>query len=402
MNILYIAHRIPYPPNKGDKIRSFHEIEYLSRRHTIHLATLMDDPEDLRYVEALKKYCSSVHVVRIDKRRAKLRSLLAIGGRSSLSVAYFSSPELMRVIDWLLAEYQFDLIFIFSSSMVQYVGRNTSIPQVIDLVDVDSDKWFQYAERMKGPQAWIYRMEGKRLQNVEREIAMRAEQCILVSQKDAEILTTMLMDDTVGLKISVISNGVDLAYFHPDSRDFDPKLIVFVGAMDYFPNVDGVLFFCRKVLPIIREEIPDVEFKIVGSNPDKKVRQLDNGKHIHVTGKVDDIRPYLKSAGVSVAPLRIARGIQNKILESMAMGIPVVSTSKAFEGIDAEPGKDLLLADDPPLFARHVVDVLRNGQLRRSLSVQGRKRIEQLYSWDIRMNDLEKLLLTVREKACEA
>lgn len=398
MNILYIAHRIPYPPNKGDKIRSFHEIEYLSKRHTIHLACLLDDPEDLRYMEDLKKYCATVHLVQINKRRAKIRSLLALASRSPLSLAYFYSTELKQVIDQLLQEQHFDLIFVFSSSMVQFVSKVTNIPQVVDLVDVDSDKWLQYAGYTAGPQAWVYRIEGKRLQVYEKRITRQVKQCILASRKEVELLSDLLKDKTVHPKITAIPNGVDLEYFHPTSENCDPTMIVFTGAMDYFPNVDGVLFFSREVLPIIQEKIPDVKFRIVGRDPDKRIRKLANNKSISVTGTVADVRPYLASARVSVAPLRMARGIQNKILEAMAMGVPVVATSKAFEGIEAEPGEDLLIADDPAAFAQCVIEVLRKDLLHQSLSERGRRRMELTHNWDDRMGDLEEILIGVMGK----
>lgn len=441
MKILYIAHRIPYPPNKGDKIRSFNEIKYLSTNHEIHLACLADDPKDLKYGDDLKAFCKSTNVVLINPKIAKLKSSLYLFSERPLSVPYFYSRKLQQTIDHLLSDNDYDAIFCFSSPMAEYVFRSMVLSRqsiahrrrtkdhrlttifhqpstmnhrpstklIMDFVDVDSDKWAQYAKYTSFPKSWIYRLEAARLAAYERTVAEAFDHCIFVTGAEEKIFKGK---NPHIQNVSVVSNGVDLDYFSPSylhqesTNDQGPStneqgsptidhrpVIVFTGAMDYYANIDGVVWFTKEVLPLIKKEIPDVQFCIVGSNPRKEVIELSGNKGVTVTGYVPDTREYLRRATVAVVPLRIARGIQNKILETMAMGIPVVATPQAFEGIEAQPARDLILGENAEKIAEGVIKLVKEASLRKFLGDNARRVIENNYCWTKNLEMLDSILM---------
>ena len=391
MNILYISHRIPYPPNKGDKIRSFHQIRHLSKEHAIHLTCLADEKEDIRYAENLKQYCASVEVVYRRQIVTKMLAASALFTNKPLSVVSFYSRELHEKITQKIATENFDAIFVFSSAMAEYVRQVKHIPKMIDFVDVDSEKWRLYADYRPFPLSWIYRTEARRLSHYEQEVANSFKHSIFISQKEADFLRGQIGARSV----SVVSNGVDLQYFHPcaDRQQSDSmKEIVFVGMMDYFPNVDAVQYFCRDILPRIRTSIPQVRFSIVGRNPTTAVKKLAREPNITVTGTVDDVRPYLAKAVVMVAPFRIARGVQNKVLEAMAMGVPVVGTSLAFQGLRIGHGDGIRQMDDPEQFAQSVITLLKDGQEQRTCVRKVRQYVERCHQWDDQGTLLNRLI----------
>ncbi len=432
MKILYIAHRIPYPPNKGDKIRSFNEIKYLSTNHEIHLACLADDPKDLIHEDELKKYCKTVKVVLINPKIAKLKTIIYLFTKKPLSVPYFYSTKLQRTVDQLLSTNSFDVIFCFSSPMAEYVFKsklpvsgfskldNTSNQQpatgnqqqatsnqqpatriIMDFVDVDSDKWTQYARYAGWPLSWIYRSESRRLAQYERKVAKSFDHSIFVTAAEKRIFK----NKNPHIKnIIVIPNGVDLEYFSPqfnqkpETSNYQPAtrnkqpVLLFTGAMDYFANVDGVVWFTKEILPLIKREIPEAKLFIVGSNPTREVLSLNDHNGVVVTGFVKDIRPFYEIADVSIIPLSLARGIQNKVLEAMAMKVPVVATSRAFEGINAAPHRDLLVEDEPGAFAQAVVRLLRDSSVRNELRNNARRVIEANYSWPRNLAKLNEII----------
>ncbi len=391
MNILYLAHRIPYPPNKGDKIRSFYQIRHLSREHAVHLVCLVDDIEDLQHVKTLEKYCASVDALYRGGTTGRGLSLLALFTNRPLSVAAFYSRRLARRIAFRLDSQKIDRIFFFSSAMAEYVRDILDIPKIIDFVDVDSAKWRLYADYHRFPLSQIYRLEANRLARYEEEGAQAFDHSLFVSDAEAGLFQQRVKNRP----LSVIPNGVDLERFAPHGDGPSPSkqpVIVFTGAMDYFPNADGVQYFCQKIFPLIREALPEAIFYIVGRNPTRQVRALGCQPNVTVTGSVPDVRPYLSQARVAVAPLRIARGVQNKILESMAMGLPVVGTSQAFEGIRATWADGVRVADEPQKFAQAVLELLGDDDLQQECSLQARHYVQHHHRWEEHGTRLEHLL----------
>jgi sugar transferase (PEP-CTERM/EpsH1 system associated) len=392
VNIFYLAHRLPYPPNKGEKIRTFHQIQQLARNNTVHLCSFVDDPGDLPHSEALKKYCASVSVVYRNKALTPLLAASALLKRQPLSVALFAcKPFKRKVLQKLTAE-EFDCIMVSSSSMAQYASFVSAIPKIIDFIDVDSEKWHLYAQHYSFPLSFIYALEAKRLARYEENIARVFDHCVLISEEERQLFREQVKDRPV----SVISNGVDLEYFsRPRSSVLHdaPPIIVFTGMMDYFPNVDAVRYFCSEIFPLAYRTVPEVKFYIVGRNPTRQVRELGSQPNVVVTGTVPDVRPYLTQATVAVAPFRLARGVQNKVLEAMAMGLPVIGTTEAFKGIAATEDDGIRIAKDPFSFAQHIIKFFQDSKtLRQQTGQQARRYVEQHHRWQDQGARLERLL----------
>lgn len=391
MNILYICHRIPYPPNKGDKIRAFHQIKHLAKEHSVHLACLVDREEDRQHVQPLEKYCASIDAIYRPKAVGRWLAATGFLSRQPLSVAAFYSRRLQEKINQRLSSATIDRIIVFSSAMAEYVKHVSHVPKVMDFVDVDSEKWRTYAAYQPFPLSWLYAVEAERLARYEEAVARTFDHLVLVSDLEARLFQQRVQ----GRRIAVIPNGVDLDYFRPAGEaatQAEDQGIVFTGEMDYFPNVDAVRHFCDNVLPLVRQEMPGVRFTIVGRNPTRDVKVLGRGPNVTVTGGVSDIRPYLASATVSIAPLRIARGVQNKVLEAMAMGVPVVGTTKALQGILATQDDGIRCADQPALFAQEIVLLLKDAGERRRRATQARQFVERVHRWDKQLAALDELL----------
>src|SRR5216684_3928695 len=315
MRILMLAHRIPYPPHTGDKTRAFHILRLLRARHEVTLGFLIDDAADRQGVAALRELVPDLEFRRVWKPLSLLKGLGGLATGGALSVSSFHSRGLRRQVARRSHERPYDLVYAYSGPMAQY-ARGLGIPLVMDFVDVDSDKWRQYADHSRPPLSWLYRVEGRRLQAAEADIARWARVCLLATQAEESLLQSF----APWARSAVIPNGIDLAYYEPVAAPAAQPVVMFTGAMDYLPNIDAVCHFCADILPRVRREIPETRFYIVGLNPSPDVLRLASMPGVTVTGKVPDVRPYYARAGVCVAPLRIGRGIQNKVLQGMAMG----------------------------------------------------------------------------------
>ncbi len=350
-DLLFITHRIPYPPRKGDKLRSYHWLKYLSRDYRVHLATLIDDPSDRVHMKAVRSYCVDLCSDEIRPALGRILSLRALPAGEPMTLPYFRSGKLSRWTGRWLDRYRRGRVLVFSSSMAQYVAcsRTRCARAVLDLVDVDSQKWGTYARDQKGPLGWLLRREGRLLLAYERAMAQRFNASVFVSAKEADLFRALCPE--VADRVTHVENGVDTDYFDPGIGFSNPypegaKVLVFTGAMDYRANVDAVLWFTDEILPEIRARVPEARLYVVGSNPVPEIRRLHARDGVTVTGTVDDVRPFIGHATASVAPLRVARGVQNKVLEALAMDRPVLATSQAIEGIDASVDSALVSIAD--------------------------------------------------------
>jgi len=364
-DLLFLAHRIPYPPNKGDKIRSYHILKHLARSYRVHLGAFVDDPDDWRYRDKIEEICASTCLLPLQSTYARLTSLGGLLRGTALSLSYFHDQRMQRWVNAVLGQRTLQKVFVFSSQMAQYVMNTTSpeMRRVIDFVDVDSDKWRQYAGRKSWPLSWLYRREGETLLKFERDVLRKFDASLFVSAEEAA-LSRRLVPEAAD-SISYLENGVDHGYFKPDDSYADPyagcrEVLVFTGAMDYWANVDAVTWFAREVFPRVRDSVETARFAIVGARPSREVRSLASLPGVSVTGAVKDIRPYLAHARVAVAPLRIARGVQNKVLEAMAMARPVVATAAAVEGIELTGSDGLEIADSNSDFAEKTLQFLKS------------------------------------------
>lgn len=395
--LLFLSQRIPFPPNKGDKLRAFFVLRHLAKSWKIHLGCFIDDPTDWQYVDELRPYCEDLCCVGLDRRWAKIRSLQGLMTGTSLSEPYFRNARMSGWVDGVLRDVRPSAAFLYSSVMGQYIPFNGPLRPgrvVMDFVDVDSDKWRQYAAMRTGPMRWIYNRESRRLLEFDRTIARHADASIFVSPPEADLFRRLAPE--VAATTHAISNGIDFDYFSQSAAHANPfpagsRPIVFTGAMDYWPNVDACGWFAESLFPEIRNRVPEALFYIVGGNPTDSVRALGNGPGITVTGRVPDVRPYLAHAALAVAPMRVARGIQNKVLEGMSMGRIVVTTGQGLEGIDAIPGQELLVADEAGAFVEACVRGLLDPSVA-GLGAAARRRIEQDYSWQDKQMAYERLL----------
>jgi sugar transferase (PEP-CTERM/EpsH1 system associated) len=387
MRILMLAHRIPFPPHTGDKVRAYHVARHLARRHELVLGCLVDDPVDWPGVDVLRRELGAVDVAFLSRPRRLLKGMATLATGRSLTLGYFSSPALHRRVRERLRS-AWDLVYVSSSSVAQYVDGYAGAPIVMDYVDIDSDKWTQYGASTRPPLSWLYRLEGQRLQRYEGAIAREASLCLLATAAEEQLLRRF----APWARSAVMPNGVDLEQYTPLGTDAPSPTLMFTGAMDYRPNIDAVEHFCKDIYPLVRRAVPDVRLLIVGLNPAPSVLALRALPNVVVTGAVPDTRPYYAQTSVVVVPLRIARGVQNKVLQAMAMGRPVVATSRARTGLEAEAGRDLLVADEPAGFAHHVVALLRDAEARAALGRSGRAYVEARHSWRASLEKLDGLL----------
>lgn len=395
-DLLFLAHRIPYPPDKGDKIRSWHFLRHLAQRYRVHLGCFVDDPRDWEFERLLRGICHECCLIELDPARARRRSLSGLLKRTPLTLPYYSDRRLHEWVRDILARQQLTRVFTYCSAMAQYVmsENRASVRRVVDFVDLDSQKWFDYAGRTQGAKRWALNREGRKLRSVERQVASAFDKTLLATKAEADLLRSVAPE--LAPRIAHIGNGVDSDYFSPETSYHNPYrkdqvALVFTGAMDYWPNVDAVTHFARSVLPLVRDRMPDVSFFIVGSNPKPEVLALASDRGIVVTGRVPDVRPYVAHARVVVAPLRIARGVQNKVLEGMAMARPVVATPQALEGIGAEVGSELLVAEAPDAFAGAVCEAAE-AAVGASIGANARQRVLVDYGWPASLRRLDAVI----------
>lgn len=391
--LLYLVHRMPYPPNKGDKVRSYHLLKHLAQRHQVFVGTFIDDPDDAAHIATLRGLCAQLHVAPLQPLRARIASLGALLHGQPLTLRYYRDAGLRRWVQRTVREQRIDAVVVFSSSMAQY-AQGLGLPLLVDFVDVDSAKWTQYADRHRWPMSWLYRREGRQLLAYERAVAASCERAFFVTEKETALFRSLAPE--CAPRLQAVCNGVDAEYFAPDATRASPFApdelpVVFTGAMDYWPNIDAVTWFAQDMLPRLRQSWPALRFHIVGRSPPPSLRALASDT-VSVSGKVPDIRPYLQHAAVVVAPLRLARGIQNKILEAMAMGRPVVATSECAEPIGAAQGSELLWAAEPQSFVQQVDALLRDPLRAAAIGAAGRQRVLRDFSWSAHLSAFDQPL----------
>uniref|UniRef100_UPI0040489114 TIGR03087 family PEP-CTERM/XrtA system glycosyltransferase n=1 Tax=Rheinheimera sp. TaxID=1869214 RepID=UPI0040489114 len=392
--LLMLVHRIPYPPNKGDKIRSFNLLKNLSQQYRIYLACFVDDPYDEQYIGELNHWCAEVCCIRLSKKQAMLRGLTAFISNKAVTLPYYYDAAMQRWINSKITQQHISQVLVYSSAMAQYVQDKPALTtKVIDFVDIDSDKWLQYSRRSQGIKRWFYRREARLLQRYEIEICQQFNKSLFVSEDEASAFR-QLLPKMVHSKVHSLSNGVDIEYFDPlaDLPDAELKLpadyLVFTGAMDYWANVDAVCWFCREVWPTLRQHYPRLHFLIVGGNPHADVKALSQFAGVIVTGRVADVRPYLHAALFAVAPMLIARGIQNKVLEAMAMNKAVICTPMAMEGINAPLTAHTQIADNANSFTALCLSMLATP----SQNNVNRQWVIQHFSWQYTLSRLSRFI----------
>lgn len=427
MKILFLTPQLPYPPHKGTTIRNFNLIKQVSRNHEVHLISFIRSEEDLVWLEELRKYCRTIETV-MAPPHSWGRRLWGLFFSPLPDMAFrLPSPEFAAKLEACLERENFDIVQVEGIEMAQYglmikgydlastllagLGIRIRPPQRnplsrAALVFDDHNAEYILQQRIweidrryptRWPKAFYSLIQYQKLRRYERAICLAADQVVAVSERDKTLLCRLVPD----LKVTVVPNGVDSAFFStfipkdrysiPPSKIRHLASVIFTGTMDFRPNIDAVLWFCQEVLPLIKKEIFHIHFYIVGKSPTAEVRRLaENDAAVTVTGYVTDVRPYIAHSKVYVVPIRMGAGTKLKVLEAMAMGIPVVSTSLGIEGIAVTPGQDVLVADDPADFAAKVIMLMNDERLRAQMAARGRALMEQKYDWQHIVPKLEK------------
>jgi sugar transferase (PEP-CTERM/EpsH1 system associated) len=377
VRILCLTSRLPYPPNRGDRLRAFHFIEHLSQEHELTLVSFIADESEKEHLASLEAYCQDVHVLRMSPRLSAMTVACNIWRREPLQVLYYRSNAMHRLVDELIATTSFDAAYVHLFRMAPYAVDYPDLYRIVDLTDVISreiDLSLPYRGFLS---RLVYQLERPRIARYERWVARAFEETWLISKADQQLLAP----DCPGANIQVISNGVDLDQFHPTGQAPQPNSLIFVGHLRVFHNIDAAIHLTRELLPLVRQQVPDCTLHLVGADPDPVVQQLGRNPAVTVTGYVADLNEYLNRSSVFVAPLRFAAGIQNKALEAMASGRPVVTTSLINQGLGARPGHDILLADDTETMVKQIVTLLRDEGLREQVGQNGRRFVQHNYTW---------------------
>ena len=393
--ILFLAHRIPWPADRGDKIRSFNILRYLSEMAPVHVGAFADDDRDMGFVPEMEPLFASTHVELRDKPQWRA-GVEALKNGTPVSVESFASDTMQAWVKEQITAQNITHIFVFSGQMAQYIPDNFAGRVVMDFVDVDSAKFASYAKSGNPVMRWINAREAKKLAVFEQLIAKRADCNLLVSEAEAAMFRSggMLGPD----KVKALSNGIDTIFYDPRAGFELPKklihgqIIAFTGQMDYRPNIEAVCDFAQGAFQKIRGRNSKAIFAIVGRNPAPAVLALRQIPGVMVTGAVDDVRSWLAVADVIVAPLKIARGIQNKVLEAMAMAKPVIVSPAAAEGIDARDGSHFIIAATADTQADAVLLLLADKAKRTRLGNDARGHVVQHYGWARQLQSLNQIM----------
>lgn len=404
--ILFLAHRIPYPPNKGDKIRSWNFLNHLRKSHDVHLAFFIDNKDDKKYLDFLSERCASIMYAYAAPLYQKLVSLRAFFTGKSLTESAYPSRKIRRQVNHLINTQNIDLIFVYSAAPFAWLPSNiTNIPIIADLVDVDSAKWAAYAEKSNFLMKWIYKREAETLEAFENVIAQQCHSTLLVSSDEAALFRNKLGNKrTPNDKIIGIPNGVNCEVFKPsvlrETRDANRECkLVFTGAMDYAPNVEAVLWFVDNVLHELSAKKLVVELVIAGGPIAPRVKELSQRNNITVLGRVPDMAAIIETADIIIAPLQTARGIQNKVLEGMAMAKPVIATSAANEGINANDGEAIIIANSPEAFARKIEMLINEPERAKLIGARAREYVKKEFSWPNAFQLLDNIIIEALEKS---
>ena len=392
MKILYVSHRFPFPPKRGGKIRPFNMIRHLHEAgHEVTVCSLARSAAEAAEGRGIAPHCTAFHVAVVSEPLQWARMIVRLPLATPSSMGYFRSTALARQVDALLAAQRFDLVFVHCSSVAQYVEHVQGTPKILDFGDMDSHKWLEYAHYKPFPLSLGYTLEGRKMLWAEKRLARRFDLCTATTRAEWQTLESY----GTGVATDWFPNGVDATFFSPDAASggaYDADTISFIGRMDYYPNQECMQRFCKEVWPLLKARRPTMKLLIVGADPSPAIRALGTLPGVTVTGSVPDVRPYIRGSAAMVAPLAIARGTQNKILEAMAMGVPVVTSRAAAGGVDAEAEQHFLVADTPGELSADILRVVADPAERARLSTSGRERMLSHHAWPHSMKRLDAII----------
>lgn len=388
LNILYLANRVPYPPDKGDRIRTYHQVRRLAERHNVYVACFHERPDDLAHINRLREQCREVATVRWRPISAARRALTAVAAGRPSTIAAFQAPALLRTIDAWCRRVSFDLVIAFASNMAAYALHVPARRRVLDLCDVDSEKWRAYGARRTGPIGALLRREARSLRQFELELIRQFDAVLFITDRERRLLDP----GATNPRLHVVTNGCSLPSPAPPPPARCEPVIGFLGSMDYPPNVDAVRWFCDGAWPEVRGRVPSARFVIVGRNPVRAVTRLARHPGVQVVGAVPNPGPYLATMRAFAAPLHVVRGLPNKVLEAMAFGRPVVATCDVGHALMAQSGVDLLTSDNAAGFARHLVALCEDNRLCDRIGSAGSLFVGTHHHWPAVLADFERIV----------
>lgn len=392
MHILFLSSRLPYPPDRGDRLRLFNIIKKLSQTdNRLFLISFIENKRELEYAKELDKLCDEVKVIKLSRLSSEIKAALRIFSHIPLQISYYKSKIMQKQIDAFIHKKEINVIYVHLFRMAPYVEHYSNIHKILDLTDIISTEIERSMKYRSGLNKKIYSLELPRLRQYEKRLSAKFEESWVISEAEAKILRDLSPEANV----KIITNGVDLDCFKPRNRLEKKESIIFVGNLQVAHNIDAVLFFYEKIFPHISYEYPNIKFYIIGADPHQSIKNLAKDQRVVVTGFVENLNRYLNESLVFVAPLRFSAGIQNKILEAMSSCLPVVCTALANEGIKARNGEEILIADNPIEFANLVMHLIRNSEKRKSLGIAGRRFVETKFSWDhalARLSEIKELI----------
>ena len=387
MKILFAANRFPYPPYRGDKLKIYNLAKRLCKDHELHLLTFLEDESDLNHLPALDGIFTHIHLVRLPKLVSYSNVIAGFFSKKPLQVSYFSSKKMQGKVNTLLAQEKYDAVHVQHLRMAQFFANHKEVPRILDLPDAYSLYWKRRLDASSGIKKWFNNLELERITTYEA-ILNNFNKTLVCSREDKSWLETQQHIKNV----DILPNGVDITTYFSSAHNYaNNKTILFTGNMDYAPNVDAVQFFVKEIFPIIQEKHPEVQFVIAGQRPVDAVLALQSNKVI-VTGFVKDLKDWYNEASIVVAPLRYGAGTQNKVLEAMAMAVPVVSMNVGFQGLNIESGEGVILAMDIGRFADACINLLSNPGLRKEVGESGKAVILSQFDWDVVVRHLEYYL----------
>jgi sugar transferase (PEP-CTERM/EpsH1 system associated) len=396
--ILFLSHRIPFPPDRGDKIRSHHIVKRLARLAPVHVATFADDDSDMAEEVELATLAHSYHLARRLKPLGVAGMQSLISGKPT-SLHAFYDRDLATYVEQIVRERPIGTIFVFSGQMGQYVPAGFTGRVIVDLVDVDSAKFEAYSATTGGVIGRIYAREGRLLREEEARLVAGSDHTLLISEAEAALFRSRLPEDVDGGRVGVLRNGVDADFFDPSAVLGEARLehlprprILFTGQMDYPPNVDAVVRAARRIMPLVRLACPEASFHVVGRNPAEEVAALEGVNGTRVWGRVGDVRPWLKGCDIALIPLEIGRGVQNKVLEAMAMGLPVVLSPEAATGIGARDAKHFEVAASDEELARAVNRLAAEPEAALAMGLEARRFVNDRMAWSAALAELSDIL----------
>lgn len=391
MRLLFLTSRLPYPPHRGDRLRVYHFLRKLSKEHQITLISFISNEKERNHIKSLREFCVDISVVKVGPTKSAFNVGLNYWRKLPLQTLYYCSREMQKMVDETLSKNNFDAIYVHLFRMVPYIETGTTLYRIVDLTDIISQELVHSMPYRGFFSRMLYNVERPRIEKYEKHVANHFEEVWLISEYDRAVL----LEKSPNANIKVVRNGVDSSIFFPTNEQKTPSSLIFVGHMGVFHNVDAAIYLVNEIFPLIQLKIPDAIIRIVGASPSLKVQRLNEIPGVEVMGFVPDLNKILNRSSVFVAPLRFSAGVQNKVLEAMAAGCPVVTTTLVNQGLGARSGHELILGDDAPSLANAIIGLLEDEVQRHQIGKSGRAFVKANYRWDMVCEQMEVIQKTI-------